>query len=69
MARRTTPTGSLQAAVNHRAMLSKFRLGRVWDTADPFLFCVHHNDDYPRGDANMCPEQKELQGNHSILQA
>lgn len=27
----------------------------VWDTADPFLFCVHHDDDYPRGNAQMGP--------------
>jgi hypothetical protein len=26
-----------------------------WITADPFLFCVHHKDDYPRGDEAMAP--------------
>ncbi|MBK9035085.1 MAG: pirin family protein [Myxococcales bacterium] len=30
-------------------------LGFPWVTADPFLFCVHHRDAYPRGDARMAP--------------
>ncbi|MGF1508132.1 MAG: pirin family protein [Myxococcota bacterium] len=27
-----------------------------WPTQDPFLFCVHHLDAYPRGDARMGPD-------------
>jgi len=27
-----------------------------WQTIDPFLFCVHHNDAYPAGDAGMAPQ-------------
>ncbi|ACY18587.1 pirin family protein [Haliangium ochraceum] len=30
-------------------------LGFPWPTIDPFLFCVHHDDDYPRGDERMAP--------------
>ena len=30
-------------------------LGFPWETADPFLFCVHHDDAYPRGNAQMGP--------------
>ncbi|MGZ0187325.1 MAG: pirin family protein [Alphaproteobacteria bacterium] len=30
-------------------------LGAQWPTLDPFLFCVHHNDAYPAGNANMGP--------------
>ena len=30
-------------------------LGMPWVTADPFLFCVHHDDAYPRGDERMAP--------------
>jgi redox-sensitive bicupin YhaK (pirin superfamily) len=30
-------------------------LGFAWDTADPFLFCVHHDDAYPRGDDRHGP--------------
>ncbi|MGB0588892.1 MAG: pirin family protein [Myxococcota bacterium] len=26
-----------------------------WQTQDPFLFCVHHLDAYPKGDAQMGP--------------
>ena len=26
-----------------------------WLTIDPFLFCVHHVDHYPQGDAHMGP--------------
>lgn len=26
-----------------------------WETSDPFLFCVHHNDQYPAGKADMSP--------------
>ena len=27
-----------------------------WETLDPFLFCVHHDDKYPAGNALMGPE-------------
>jgi quercetin 2,3-dioxygenase len=26
-----------------------------WPTIDPFLFCVHHRDDYPRGNGQLGP--------------
>jgi quercetin 2,3-dioxygenase len=29
--------------------------GPPWPTFDPFLFCVHHNDAYPRGTAGLGP--------------
>jgi redox-sensitive bicupin YhaK (pirin superfamily) len=31
------------------------RLGFPWTTLDPFLFCVHHDDAYPAGNAQMGP--------------
>lgn len=37
-------------------------LGFVWETQDPFLFCVHHLDFYPRGEEHMGPAQQELEG-------
>jgi redox-sensitive bicupin YhaK (pirin superfamily) len=33
-----------------------FPLGFPWDTQDPFLFCVHHRDEYPKGNAHMGPD-------------
>ncbi|PKN54664.1 MAG: pirin [Deltaproteobacteria bacterium HGW-Deltaproteobacteria-14] len=30
-------------------------LGTPWQTLDPFLFCMHHRDAYPKGDARMAP--------------
>ncbi len=30
-------------------------LGSPWETADPFLFCVYHNDAYPTGNELMGP--------------
>jgi redox-sensitive bicupin YhaK (pirin superfamily) len=30
-------------------------LGFVWETSDPFLFCVHHLDHYPAGNDQMGP--------------
>ncbi len=31
-------------------------LGFPWPTIDPFLFCVHHDDAYPQGNAQMGPD-------------
>lgn len=31
-------------------------LGFVWETEDPFLFCVHHLDKYPEGNSNQGPK-------------
>ncbi|WP_420593184.1 pirin family protein [Robiginitalea biformata] len=33
-----------------------FPLGFPWETPDPFLFCVHHLDKYPSGNADMGPD-------------
>ncbi|HKU43590.1 MAG TPA: pirin family protein [Polyangiales bacterium] len=30
-------------------------LGFPWQTVDPFLFCVHHDDAYPAGNAQLGP--------------
>ena len=34
-----------------------------WPTLDPFLFCVHHDDQYPAGDTHMAPKAS-LKGRH-----
>ncbi|AKU93218.1 pirin family protein [Vulgatibacter incomptus] len=33
-----------------------FPLGFLWETKDPFLFCAHHDDSYPRGNEAQGPE-------------
>ena len=37
------------------SVLQTAPLGFQWQTADPFLFCVHHVDTYPAGNAKMGP--------------
>jgi redox-sensitive bicupin YhaK (pirin superfamily) len=32
-------------------------LGFPWQTRDPFIFCVHHDDRYPRGNAEFGPAE------------
>ncbi len=37
-------------------------LGFQWKSRDPFLFCVHHEDFFPKGTITMGPEAGELKG-------
>jgi quercetin 2,3-dioxygenase len=37
------------------SILGTFRMGFPWETADPFLFCVHHDDAYPAGNDELGP--------------
>ena len=37
------------------AILDTRPLGFPWETADPFLFCVHHDDAYPAGNDRLGP--------------
>ena len=37
------------------AIIKVKSLGFPWETSDPFLFCVHHADAYPKGGDNMGP--------------
>jgi quercetin 2,3-dioxygenase len=36
-------------------VLSVRPLGIPWETSDPFLFCMYHNDNYPKGNENLGP--------------
>jgi hypothetical protein len=38
------------------AVLRVQPLGFPWETIDPFLFCVYHDDAYPKGNAHMGPD-------------
>jgi len=37
------------------AVLETLPLGFPWQTVDPFLFCVHHDDAYPAGNDELGP--------------
>ncbi len=39
----------------NKAILNIQPLGFMWPTADPFLFCVHHHDFYPKGNDQLGP--------------
>ena len=44
-------------------VLHTFALGSPpWQTFDPFLFCVHHDDAYPAGNGALGPDPSRLQG-------
>jgi quercetin 2,3-dioxygenase len=38
-------------------------LGFQWETSDPFLFCVHHEDKFPKGNDKLGPDAS-LAGRH-----
>lgn len=38
------------------AVLETLPLGFPWQTIDPFLFCVHHDDAYPAGNERLGPQ-------------
>jgi quercetin 2,3-dioxygenase len=42
--------------MSHSAIKSIKPLGFPWQTQDPFLFCVHHEDFYPKGNEVMGPD-------------
>lgn len=39
-------------------------LGFPWKTQDPFLFCVYHRDEYPKGNENMEVNPELLKGRY-----
>ena len=36
-------------------LIAQAPLGMHWPTLDPFLFCAHHDDQYPRGNGRFGP--------------
>ena len=45
-------------------IISTQALGFQWETADPFLFCVHHEDNFPKGNDKMGPDPTYFAGRH-----
>jgi len=41
---------------------ARFPLDFQWQTQEPFLFCVHHLDRYPRGEPHFGPAANHLRG-------
>jgi redox-sensitive bicupin YhaK (pirin superfamily) len=41
--------------MSDKKILKVQELGFQWQTQDPFLFCVHHEDFFPKGDDEMAP--------------
>lgn len=44
------------------ALIAQQVLGFQWPTIDPFLFCAHHKDLYPAGNAQLGLDPEHLQG-------
>ncbi len=45
----------LKALANRNPILEVKAMGFQWETLDPFLFCVHHEDYFPKGNDQMGP--------------
>ena len=41
--------------MEQKSILNTKPLGFPWETQDPFIFCVHHRDEFPKGNAEMGP--------------
>jgi quercetin 2,3-dioxygenase len=55
-------TGQRKKIMNPKTVFNIRRLGFQWDTVDPFLFCVHHEDFFPKGNGKLGPESALLKG-------
>lgn len=69
----TLPLTSISASIKNaiesndkdmNPILNVKPLGFQWETADPFLFCVHHEDNFPKGNEQMGPSTELLKGRH-----
>ncbi len=49
-------------SVDLKSVKNLKELNTQWETLDPFLFCVHHEDNYPPGTERMSVNPKELTG-------
>jgi redox-sensitive bicupin YhaK (pirin superfamily) len=51
----TLPVSLESAAMSAHPIIQIKPLGFPWETIDPFLFCVYHDDAYPQANAQMGP--------------
>ena len=49
---------------NMNPIKRSFPLGFQWETQDPFLFCVHHEDQFPKGNEQLGPDPEYFKGRH-----
>ncbi len=57
-----TTLSSSSSEHNESPIRSVKPMGFQWETLDPFLFCAHHQDFYPKGTSELCPEAHYLEG-------
>jgi quercetin 2,3-dioxygenase len=48
--------------MNTHPIIKMDQMGFNWATADPFLFCVHHDDAFPEGKEDFGPDPSLLSG-------
>jgi len=59
---KTTAPETNGSTPNPDPILQVKAMGFNWDTLDPFLFCVHHEDKFPKGNDEMGPPPTALKG-------
>jgi hypothetical protein len=45
----------IEDKIDMKKIIRTKALGFQWETQDPFLFCVHHEDNYPQGNSQLGP--------------
>jgi hypothetical protein len=45
----------IESEMYNKLIINIKPLGFVWETSDPFIFCVHHLDNYPAGNDQLGP--------------
>lgn len=59
----TLQTSAPEKIQKDKKMIKSIKpMGFQWETQDPFLFCVHHEDFFPKGNAKMGPDKEYLNG-------
>lgn len=58
------PWGKTKTSEMQQIIFKIRPLGFQWETQDPFLFCVHHEDYFPKGNPQLGPDPKHFEGRH-----